>query len=73
MERRGDPGAKSNIEEVDLIWPQIHAAPVQIDHWLVDRVAQLDAEQEAKLPAASFSFRPIVRNRRQVECLKRPR
>jgi hypothetical protein len=34
MERRGDPGAESNIEEVDWIWPQIHTAPVQIDHRL---------------------------------------
>jgi len=34
MERRGDPGAKSNIEEVDWVWPWVHTAPVQIDHWL---------------------------------------
>ena len=43
MERLGDPGAKSNIEEVDWIWPQIHAAPVQIDHWKLQSKTQSQA------------------------------
>jgi len=34
MERRGEPGGKSKIWQVEWIWPQIHATPVQIDHWL---------------------------------------
>ena len=32
MEGRGAPGVKSNIEDVEWIWPQIHATPIQIDH-----------------------------------------
>ena len=33
MERCGAPGIKLNIKDVEWIRPQIHATPIQIDHW----------------------------------------
>ena len=43
MERCGAPGVKSNIEDVEWIRPQIHATPIQIDHWHVHAVYFVDS------------------------------
>jgi len=33
IEGRGAPGVKLNIKDIEWIWPQIYATPIQIDHW----------------------------------------